>query len=194
MIGNYIKPKMTMLVFAFSFSSTSLVLAEGGLMDSVGGGLDAAKGAAQVAQPSAGSVAAGAVGGESSSLVGSLTSKLGVSTQQAEGGAGSLFQMAKSKLDADSFQSIADVVPGMDGLLGAAPKPDATSRMAGGVAALGGDSASSAVGAASVAGQFQQLGLSPDMAGKFVPVVVDYVKSQGGETVANLLGSALGGF
>ena len=40
---------------------------------------------------------------------------------------------------------------------------------------------------------FQQLdkALSSDMVGKFVPVVVDYVKTQGGETVAKLLGGAL---
>lgn len=185
--------KSCSMLFAVCAATTSTVWAEGGLMDSVGGGLDAAKNAASVAQPSTESIAAGAVSGESSSLIDTLTSKLGVTSQQAEGGAGSLFQVAKDKLGEDSFQSVADVVPGMDDLLGAAPKPDTTSSMASGVAALGGDSASSAVGAASVAGQFQQLGLSPDMAGKFVPVVVDYVKSKGGETVANLLGSALGG-
>ncbi len=194
MIDNYLKPKWTVMVFALSVSSTSVVFAEGGLMDSVGGGLDAAKGAAEIAQPSTESVATSAVSGESSSLVDSLTSKLGVTPEQAEGGAGSLFQAAKDKLGADSFQSISDAVPGMDGLLGAAPKAEGASGLAGNVAGLGGDSASSAVGAASVANNFQQLGLSSDMVGKFVPVVVDYVKTQGGETVANLLGGALGGF
>ena len=194
MIGINLNPKGAVMVFALSLGSSSMVLAEGGLMDAAGGGLDAAKGAAGIAQPGTESAAASAASGEGSSLVDSLTSKLGVTPQQAEGGAGSLFQAAKDKLGADSFQSIADVVPGMDGLLGAAPKAEGASGLAGNVAGLGGDSASSAMGAASVASNFQQLGLSSDMVGKFVPVVVDYVKTQGGETVANLLGGALGGF
>ena len=50
-------------------------------------------------------------------LVSSLTDKLGVSSEQATGGAGAIFGYAKDNLDADDFASIAEGIPGMDGLL-----------------------------------------------------------------------------
>lgn len=205
MINKSVKSSLSALAVVVGVAGISPALAEGGMLDqlkdSLGAGKEAASeaagtavggkaGAAETVQSAVGSE----LGGESSSLVDSLTSQLNVTPEQAQGGAGSLFQAAKQKLGADSFQSVADVVPGMDGLLGAAPKTEAAGGLAGGVAGLGGDSVGGATGVASVANNFQQLGLSSDMVGKFVPVVVDYVKTQGGETVANLLGSALPGF
>src|SRR3954464_12999872 len=55
-------------------------------------------------------------------LIGNLTKGLSISPQQAAGGAGALFGLAKTRLKPAEFTKIADVVPGMDGLLGAAPK------------------------------------------------------------------------
>jgi hypothetical protein len=43
----------------------------------------------------------------------------------------------------------------------------------------------------SLAGSFEQLGMSPDMVQKFVPVVLDYVNSEGGATAMKLLQGAL---
>jgi hypothetical protein len=54
-------------------------------------------------------------------LVGALTRKLGVTEQQATGGAGAIFGLAKSQLSPDNFGQVAHVVPGMEGLLQAAP-------------------------------------------------------------------------
>jgi|GEM_PF-2639575 len=54
-------------------------------------------------------------------LVGLLTSQLGVTKPQAEGGAGSIFSLAKSKMSPSDFGQIASVVPDMDTLLKAAP-------------------------------------------------------------------------
>ena len=56
-----------------------------------------------------------------SELVGALTQKLGVTEQQATGGAGAMFGLAQSKLSPDNFRQVARVVPGMEGLLQAAP-------------------------------------------------------------------------
>lgn len=148
--------------------------------------------AAETAVPAA-TEAATASTGSGSSLVDTLSSQLGVSTEQAEGGAGSLFEMAKKNLSEEDFQSVANVVPGMDSMLGAAPKSEAAGGLANSLSGIGGDSVGGALDAASVVDSFKQLGLSSDMIGKFTPVVVDYVKTQGGETVANLLSSALTG-
>jgi hypothetical protein len=63
--------------------------------------------------------------------------------------------------------------------------------------AMGGaPSATGGTGAAmgnlgSLAGSFEQLGMSPDMVQKFVPVVLDYVNSEGGATAMKLLQGAL---
>jgi len=44
---------------------------------------------------------------------------------------------------------------------------------------------------ASVAGSFHKLGLSPEMATKFVPVMMKYVEARGGLGTASLLEKAL---
>ena len=127
-------------------------------------------------------------------LVGKLTKDLSITPKQATGGAGALFGLAKTRLKPDEFGQVAKAVPGMDGLLKAAPKPKQKksgldslgslgSVLPGGSGGLG--------GLASVAGSFKSLGLSPDMVGKFVPVLKNFVGSKGGSSVGNLLGGAL---
>ena len=97
-----------------------------------------------------------------SELVGALTQKLGVTEQQATGGAGALFGLAQSKLSPDHFSQVARVVPGMEGLLQAAPTGGATGRMAdaatSAASSLLGKSGENLGGLASLAGPFSQLG------------------------------------
>lgn len=114
-----------------------------------------------------------------SALIGMLTSQLGVSNEQALGGTAALFGLAKQSLSAGDFSSVTKSLPGVGSLLG--------------MASMGGGSsdASAGGGLASVAGQFSSLGLSPDMAGKFVPVVLDYAKSAGGDNTMGLLQGVL---
>jgi Protein of unknown function VcgC/VcgE (DUF2780)/Protein of unknown function (DUF3011) len=119
-------------------------------------------------------------------LIGRLTNELSITPAQASGGAGALFGLAKTRLSAADFSKVAAVVPGMDGLLKAAP---AGSGFAG-LSSLQ-DSFGSLSGMASVAGSFQKLGLSADMIGKFVPVLVNYVQSRGGVSTSALLTKAL---
>jgi Protein of unknown function VcgC/VcgE (DUF2780) len=123
-------------------------------------------------------------------LVGQLSKQLSVTPAQATGGAGTLFKLAKGRLSPADFGQIAAVVPGMNGLLKAAP---AASSPAGGgpVSGLSGSLPGSAGGMASAATSFQKLGLSPDMATKFVPVLTQFVQSKGGSRVGSLLSGAL---
>jgi len=124
-------------------------------------------------------------------LAGILGKQLGVSQDQATGGAGAVFQLAKQKLSSQDFSSIAKVVPGMDTYLGAAPKPKKSSGALGGLTSLAGGGSSKLSTLTSLAGSFKQLGMSGDMVGKFTPLILDYVQNKGGEKAMQLLQGAL---
>ena len=107
---------------------------------------------------------------ESSSLVDTLTQTLGISSAQATGGTAALLNEAKGNMDASSFSSLLSSVPGL-------------SAFTGGTSLSG----------ASLAQQFSALGMDGGMIEKFIPIVLDYVKSEGGTQAMSLLKSALGG-
>lgn len=147
-----------------------------------------------------------------------LMDRLGVSQPQAEGGAGAVFQYAKSKLTAANFAKVSSAVPDMQTYLSAAPAVQASAGEGGGALnalsgasgsygggladkakqALGGQTtlggaAGGTLGAAqALAPAFQKLGLGSGMVGKFVPIIVNYVKSGAGSSTANILRGALG--
>ncbi|MEM7173568.1 MAG: DUF2780 domain-containing protein [Pseudomonadota bacterium] len=128
-----------------------------------------------------------------SALLGSLTSQLGVTEEQAAGGAGSIFNVAKDSLGAGDFDSIASALPGITGLMDSAPNSGggSSSGLLDQGASLLGGSDSTAGGLASLAGPFSDLGLSPEMINQFVPIVLEYANSEGGQQVMSLLQSAL---
>lgn len=130
---------------------------------------------------------AGAAGASQIGLVDLLVHKLNVSPQQALGGAGAIFQMAKAKMEPQAFGSLTRSISGMDTMLAAAP-----ASPAGGMSSLAGGAGSSLGGAAALAGSFQQLNLSPDLVGRFIPIVTNYVKQMSGPASAGLFQSALG--
>lgn len=126
-------------------------------------------------------------------LINQLVSTLGVSEEQAKGGAGMLFKLAQDKLSGGEFAQISDKVSGIDDMLSAAPA-DAGGGLMGAVgglmSSLGGGSGN--LGAlASLAGGFDKLGMDSGMIGRFVPVVLDVVRDQGGDAVGNLLKGVL---
>lgn len=123
----------------------------------------------------------------SSELVGQLTKGLSVTRTQARGGAGTLFALAKSRLSGEEFSKVSAAVPGMNGLLKAAPALTDNSELSSLESSLPGGMGRMA----EVAGAFRKLGLSPEMAGKFVPVMTKFVESKGGASTASLLEKAL---
>lgn len=127
-----------------------------------------------------------------SGLVDTLVSQLGVTKDQAAGGAGSILGFAKSNMKKEDFKKVTHAVPETNQLIKAAPKADDTTAALGSLGAAAGGAAGTAGAAAGVAGTFSKLGLSSDMVGKFVPVITDYAKKKGGDTVGTLLGGALG--
>lgn len=130
---------------------------------------------------------------ENVSLVDRLMQTLGVTKTQAQGGAGALFNSAKQALSPQEFEQVAATVPEMDSLLEAAPKSSGSlNDMIGkGSSLFGGETNQQLGGVMDLASSFSELGLSPEMVNEFVPVVLDYVETEGGKTVRNLLASAL---
>jgi len=136
-------------------------------------------------------------------IIQQLVSSLGVNEDQAKGGAGLLFNLAKEKLGSGDFQQLADKIPGVSDLLSAAPAPSSAASGGGRLmGALGGVAASLGAGGlgdklgglgdlAGLASGFSQLGLSSDMIGKFAPIVLSFVQNQGGDGIKDLLEKVL---
>ena len=123
----------------------------------------------------------------SAELVGQLTKGLSITRTQARGGAGALFALAKSRLSGEEFSKVSAAVPGMNGLLKTAPALTDNAELSSLESALPGGMGR----LAEVAEAFHKLGLSPEMAGKFVPVMTKFVESKSGASTASLLEKAL---
>ncbi len=108
---------------------------------------------------------------------------LSLTPTQAEGAAGAVFGLAKKKLKPEDFGKVAAAVPGIEGLLSAAPLPDPKS------AAL--DLVAPSAGVASLASSLGKLGLKPEMAMKLVPAISGYLKGKGAGDAAALVGGLL---
>lgn len=117
--------------------------------------------------------------GGKDALISSLTSTLGLTENQAQGGVGSILTLAQEKLVAGDFDKIASVIPGADAYLAKAKELGAVIGPIGDVNGLNG-----ALG---------RLGIDQATAEKLVPAVKDLVGRLGGEEVGNLLGGVLGG-
>lgn len=126
-------------------------------------------------------------------LVQQLMGSLNVQEDQAKGGAGMLFQLAKDKLGDEQFAQLAQNVPGLDGMLEAAPETGGgVAGALGGLAgSLGGGKMESLGNLAQLAGGFSKLGMDQGMVGKFIPIVLSFVQSQGGDGVKDILAQVL---
>ncbi len=188
---NYMKTSvllclLSIMVYATNSSSENL-------FGTINKGLTSAEEAAQSGRQvmDAGTTAA-TMGAGQTGLTDILMSQLGVSQQQALGGAGAIFQAAQGNMDSQAFSTLSQSVPGINEMLGAAPvMSDSTSSLTGGLSSLMGDSNNSLGSVAALTSSFQQLDLSPDMVGRFVPILTNYVKETGGQVSADLLQSAL---
>ena len=124
-------------------------------------------------------------------LITQLVSQLGVQEGQAKGGAGLLLKLAHSKLGGD-FSKVSAAVPGLQELIKSAPEAGGAGKLLGSLAgALGGGKAGGLADLASLAGGFSQLKLDPQMISKFVPVILSFVQSKGGQEAVKLLAGVL---
>jgi len=124
-------------------------------------------------------------------IVGQMVNDLGVTPAQAEGAAGTLFGLAKTRLTAEQFGKLSGAVPNMDGLLKAAPAAAAGDAKASAVDSLIGKATGSAGGITAAMGTLSKLGLKPDTIAKLAPTLVKAVQTKGGAEAAGLLAGAL---
>ena len=124
-------------------------------------------------------------------LVQQLVQGLNIEEEQAKGGAGLIFKMAKEKLGDGEFAQVANAVPGVTNLIGAAPQGGA--GLAGAIGGLAGamGGGGQVANIAALAGGFGQLGLNPGMATQFVPIILSFVQNKGGDGVKNILAGVL---
>jgi hypothetical protein len=130
----------------------------------------------------------GTVSADTSKLIGSLTDLLGVSKDQATGGAGAVFREAKNNMNPGDFSQLLNAMPGIDSLINAAPQ---ASGLAGKASSMFGSSSGSLPGMAALTDSFAKLGLAPDMVNKYVDVILDFVQSEGGQQMMTMLKGAL---
>ncbi len=123
-------------------------------------------------------------------LVSMLTGQLGVNNEQAAGGAGAIFSVAKDAMKPENFGLLKEAVPGMEQLLNAAPALGGNSGLLGAATNMlggGNNSITSMLGPV-----FQSLGMDSSMVSQFVPIILQYVQTQGGEQLMGMLQQAIG--
>ncbi len=106
-------------------------------------------------------------------LMGLLTGKLGVNTQQAQGGLGSMLTLAREKLSVADFTKLSNLIPGAANYMTLAKSLGAVSGPLKNLAGLN--------------GSLGKLGMSKETVSKFVPTVSDYLGKAGGSSVQSML-------
>src|SRR5829696_9803130 len=124
-------------------------------------------------------------------LIKKLSSDLGVNKKQARGGLVALLRAGQQNLNRTDFQQFIADVPGADKLLASAPPPSTLSSLAGGLGSLLGGRSGGAGRWAGLAASFNELGIDLDTAKKFGPIVIDYMREHGGETLVGKVRAAL---
>ncbi|PSB11992.1 hypothetical protein C7B62_03660 [Pleurocapsa sp. CCALA 161] len=127
-------------------------------------------------------------------LIQQLTQGLGVDESQAKGGAGLIFQMAKEQLGKGDFAQVANALPGISNLIGEAPAGGkGIAGAIGGLAGMMGEDSGGGqlANMAALATGFSQLGLNPNMATKFIPIILSFTQNQGGEGIKDILAGVL---
>jgi len=129
-------------------------------------------------------------------LVETLTSSLGVNTEQASGGMGAIFNYVKNNVSTEQFGQLAQSVPSIDSLVN--QMPDMSKISGGSSEGLGGllDKASeysdSLKAINTVKNQFESLGLDVGMISSFVSTAKSYLDTEQGQEAKKVLTDGLG--
>jgi hypothetical protein len=110
-------------------------------------------------------------------LTGLLTNQLGVTSNQAMGGVGSILSLAKERLSSINFTTLSQLIPGADTYM-------QTARDLGAVKGPVGDRAG-------LTSAFSRLGMGSDMVPKFTQILSDFVGKAGGQPASNLVMQAV---
>lgn len=106
-----------------------------------------------------------------------LSSELNVTQTQAQGGMGSLLQVAQGALSSGEFSQLSQGIPGMETLLAAAPALGSKSTGGNALSGMLANAGGMAAGLSTMTKlnkQFEALGLSPEMVIQFATLAIDY--------------------
>ncbi len=120
-------------------------------------------------------------------LLNQLTQNLGVTQEQARGGAGLIMRLAREKLDHGDFNRVANVIPGVENLIKAAPQSSGTEKALGALTPAPVGETDSLGSLMNLTGGFSKLGLDPGMVSRFVPIVLSFIQSRGGTDTRSIL-------
>ncbi|MDF0666145.1 MAG: DUF2780 domain-containing protein [Nitrospira sp.] len=115
--------------------------------------------------------------GVTNALTQLVTNQLGVTTNQANGGVGSILSLAKEKLPSMDFTTLAKFIPGADSFMKAAKDLGALTGPIGDQAGL--------------TSAFSRLGMGSEMVPKFSQTMSDFVGMAGGDQAKSLLASVM---
>ena len=124
---------------------------------------------------------------DATNIIDQLVSQLGITQQQAQGGAGTLLKFAKTEMDDANFSKVAQFIPNVESLMSQSPQPAGVGGMLGGLTSALGGKATEIGGLANVASSFSALGLDRNKIAPFATMLVTFVEQKGGPQVAALL-------
>ncbi len=122
-------------------------------------------------------------------LVNQLVQTLGITEKQAKGGTGLIMRVAQQKLNSGDFNQIANTIPGLNNLIKTAPEITGTEKALRTATETTGGKVTGNL--TTIAGGFTKLGMDTGMITKFIPVVLTYVQSTGGNTTRSILEKVL---
>jgi hypothetical protein len=113
-------------------------------------------------------------------IVSELASKAGVSSDLAKKGVGALLSFIKAKLPDDASSKVLSAFPGADNLMAAADKAgeESSAGILSTVSGLAGKLFGGAGAVTALLSKLTQLGFSEEQLQKFLPAVLEFVKSK----------------
>jgi hypothetical protein len=177
------------LVSTLTFSAASH--AEGGWFDSLKNMLGLGDSAEQVATQTAAQGAPDMAG-----MINALAKNLGVTSQQAEGGLGSLMNYVKGNVSSEKFAELSSSLPGIDQVLNAVPEITNLASEGGlsGLLNKASEYSDKLKNLNAVKQQFEALGLSPEMISGFITQAQAYLDTPMGQEAKKLLTDSLSSF
>ena len=130
-----------------------------------------------------------------SDMINMLADNLGVNSDQASAGLGSLFNYVKGNISEDQFGQLSDTLPGVGELIGTMPDISTLEGSEGlsGLMDKAADYNESLKAINDVKKQFESLGLKPDMIMQYIEQAGQYLDTEQGQQAKALMMQGLGG-
>ena len=128
-------------------------------------------------------------------MISMLTENLGVNSDQASGGLGSLFNYVKGNISDEQFAQLSETLPGIGDLIKSAPDVSKLAESGGlsGLLDKASEYSESLKSVNDVKKQFEALGLKPEMIMQYVEQAKQYLDTEQGQQAKELLMQGMNG-